>query len=118
MILFLFYFKICTLPQLILSLRFSYVDISLKWLLRLNISANLIIYIPQSVTFFSFIFNSHLYWNIFKQQSIFDRLLSCIRNNNNRIAPLTIAHIQLHKDIEHEKYQRTNGIKTLTQTHL
>ncbi|CAF1018894.1 unnamed protein product [Adineta ricciae] len=68
--------KICIIPQLILTLKFSCVSISLKWLLRLNTAANLIIYIPQAATFFLFVYPSETYYDIFRTQS---NLKKCFR---------------------------------------
>ncbi|CAF1379912.1 unnamed protein product [Adineta steineri] len=76
---------ICTLPQLILSLKYSCVDVSLKWLLRLNTSANLIIYIPQSMTFFLFIYHSGSFWDTFKKQSILGKRFC---SKQNTVAPI------------------------------
>ncbi|UJR19858.1 hypothetical protein I4U23_022991 [Adineta vaga] len=88
---------LCTLPQLILSLKFSCVDISLKWLLRLNTSANLILYIPQSITFLLFIYRSEVYFNIFKTQSIFGKYFYYRHHINNQIAPhITMDTHQRH----------------------
>ncbi|CAF1455732.1 unnamed protein product [Adineta steineri] len=59
---------VCMLPQLILSLNYSCIDLREKWLLRLNTSANLIIYLPQTLTFLIYVYPSTLYYNEFQLQ--------------------------------------------------
>ncbi|CAF1550845.1 unnamed protein product [Adineta ricciae] len=103
---------LCTLPQLILSLKFSCVDISLKWLLRLNTSANLILYIPQSITFLLFIYRSEVYFNIFKTQSIFGKHFCYRHYVNNRIVP-HITRDALHRQLESKTPTRKSPLGTL-----
>ncbi|CAF1016845.1 unnamed protein product [Adineta ricciae] len=81
---------ICITPQLILTLKFSCVNISLKWLLRLNTAANLIIYIPQAATFFLFVYPSETYYDVFRTQS---DLKKCFRPRpQNSVHPVqTVA---------------------------
>ncbi|CAF0825152.1 unnamed protein product [Adineta steineri] len=99
---------VCTLPQLVLSLKYSCVDISIKWLLRLNTSANLIIYIPQSITFFLFIYYSEVYFKTFSNESIFGKLLCLKHNTNNIIFPLTATHTQLKNETKLRSKMATN----------
>jgi hypothetical protein len=87
-------FKACTLPQLVISLKFSCVNITIKWLLRLNTSANLILYIPQSMTFFLFIYHSEIYFQIFQNQTIFGKYLRKIHFIKNHVVPLSIINTQ------------------------
>ena len=86
--------KVCTLPQLILSMKFACVDVTLKWLLRLNTSANLIIYLPQAATFFLFIYPSENYFNVFQTESLLGKLFRLKRHLNQQVLPLTMRHSQ------------------------
>jgi hypothetical protein len=88
------------LPQLILSLLFSCVNISLKWFLRFNIAANLIIYLPQAATFFLFILPSSFYFEVFQTKSYFGKLVSRYCRPNNIIAPqiATIIHFEKRQE--------------------
>ncbi|CAF3655397.1 unnamed protein product [Rotaria sp. Silwood1] len=88
-----FSFKICTLSQLVLSLKFTCVDVTLKWLLRLNTSANLILYIPQATTFFVVICSSEAYFKVFRNESLCGRVLCLNRNAKNKVLHITEAHL-------------------------
>ncbi|UJR20346.1 hypothetical protein I4U23_023477 [Adineta vaga] len=90
---------ICILPQLILTLKFSCVNISLKWLLRLNTAANLIIYIPQAATFFLFIFTSEAYNDVFRRQSNLRRLLCYRFRMQNTIQPIQMTRNQTRTEL-------------------
>ena len=83
-----FSLEICILPQSILSLRFSCVDITIKWLLRLNIAAALLIHLPQAATFLLFILSSQVYMEIFITQSRIGKYLCRRLIRRNTIAPL------------------------------
>ncbi|CAF1190832.1 unnamed protein product [Rotaria sordida] len=79
---------VCISPQLILTMLFSCVDASIKWLLRLNTAVNLIIYIHQASTFFIFILPSESYFRSFKTQSHFGKFIIRCCRLNNRINPI------------------------------
>ena len=90
-----FPFQICILPQLTLSLKFSCVDITSKWLLRLNISVNLIVYIIQAATFLLFILPSQVYFEIFRTQSYIGKHFCHRRARTNLVAPQTTRNSRL-----------------------
>jgi hypothetical protein len=81
------------------------VDVTIKWLLRLNTSANLIIYLPQVATFFLFIYPSENYLKVFQTESVLGKLFHCKRNINQQVLPLTTAHSQSNVTIQ-------RGVKT------
>ncbi len=84
-----FLFQLCILPQLTLSLKFSCVDISSKWLLRLNTAVNLIIYLPEAATFLLFILPSQTYFHVFRTQSQIGKRLYNRWATKNTVVPLT-----------------------------
>ncbi|CAF4790797.1 unnamed protein product [Rotaria sp. Silwood2] len=80
---------ICILPQLVLALLFSCVDINNKWLLRLDASFTMTIYIPQAATFFLFILPSRAYFEVFQNQSWIGKHLNRLRRRYTTIVPIT-----------------------------
>ena len=82
------FFQVCILPQLVLTLKFSCVDINSKWLLRLNTVFVFIIHIPQAATFFLFILPSHSYFEAFRTQSYIGTRVCHRWRRNNAVIPI------------------------------
>jgi len=89
-------------------LKFSCVNITIKWLLRLNTSTNLTLYIPQSMTFFLFIYYSETYFQVFRNQTIFGKFLRKIDCTKNHVVPHSITNTQQNLAIQGRSKILTN----------